>query len=152
MAGSIGSSRSGSRVKRVGILIVSTGTLANSMRLLVQGLLGSVPQVKALCLRPEEHWGGAVERVRSAVTRLDDGSGVLVFADVPGGTPFNAAQSLKTEKNLEVIGGVNIPMLIKAAEVSAEMKLGDAASYIERYGRDHISRGQSRREGEVRGS
>jgi mannose PTS system EIIA component len=134
-------------MKQIGILLISTGNFATSLHALISELLGKPAFLKALVLRREDHWDEAIAKVRKAVEAIDQGKGVLVLADVPGGTPFNVSQALRAERNVEVIGGTNVPMAIKAIQVSAEMDLRDLATYVERYGREHINRGEPRRSG-----
>lgn len=138
-------------MKPIGILLVSTGNLATSFASAIGELLGRPCQLKAVALKRQDQWEEALEKVRKGVVSVDQGRGVLVLADITGGTPFNVAQSLRTETGVEVIGGVNVPMIIKAVQVSSEMELSDLATYIERYGREHIDRGVPSRIGDPHG-
>jgi mannose PTS system EIIA component len=139
-------------MKPVGILLVSTGNLATSFQAVIGELFGRPVYLKAVALKREDHWEEALAKVRKGLEAVDQGRGVLVLADVTGGTPFNVAQSLRAEHAVEVIGGVNVPMIVKAVQVSMEMELPDLANYIERYGRDHIDRGEPRRIGGTHGN
>ncbi len=130
-------------MKPIGILLVSTGNLATSMSRLTRMMVGRVSNLKALALKREDHWEDAITKMRRAVTIVNKGRGVLVFADIAGGTPFNVAQALSEDESVEVIGGVNIPMILKAIEVCGKMDLGEAATYLEKYGRDHITKSKS---------
>ena len=132
-------------MKRFGLIIISDGKLASCMENMVRDILGEIPQFAAVSLNVNDPWDVSVEKVGKAAEQVDRGSGLLVLADIGGGTPFNVAESLKKERHIELIGGMNIPMVIKAAQVADEMSLADAAVYLERYGRDHITRGQPRR-------
>lgn len=135
-------------MKPVGVILVSTGSLATSLQAFVGELLGKPPFLRAVILRRDDHWEEALAKVRKAVEAVDQGRGILVLADITGGTPFNVAQALRAERKIEVIGGMNVPMVIKAVQICAEMELPELATYVERYGRDHIDRGGPRRVGE----
>ena len=139
-------------MKPVGILLVSTGNLATSFQAVIGELLGRPPFLKAVALKREDHWEDALVKVRKGAESVDQGRGVLVLADITGGTPFNVAQSLRADHDVEVIGGVNVPMVVKAVQISMEMELAELATYIERYGRDHIDRGEPRRLGGPHGN
>jgi PTS system mannose-specific IIA component len=138
-------------MKPIGILLVSTGNLSTSFQSVIGELLGRPPFLKAVALRRDDQWGDALAKVRKGAESVDAGRGVLVLADITGGTPFNVAQSLRAERAVEVIGGMNVPMVIKAVQVCMEMALPELATYIERYGRDHIDRGDPRRVGGAHG-
>lgn len=116
----------------------------------VKQLIGEVHHLRGLELNPEDHWEEAREKVRKAFLDLDQGEGVLLFTDVTGGTPFNVSESLSSEHTLEVIGGMNIPMVLKATQVSTNMNLQEAATYLETYGREHITKGKSTRHAGIR--
>ena len=77
-------------------------------------------------------------KLRSAVERLDDGGGVVVFTDMFGGTPSNLSISLLGSLNVEVITGVNLPMLIKLASCRVSQKLADAVVKAQDAGRKYI--------------
>lgn len=134
-------------MKPIGILLVSTGNLATSLQAVIGELFGRPPFLKAVALKRDDRWEEALAKVKRGAEKVDGGRGVLVLADITGGTPFNVAQSLKADRRVEVIGGVNLPMILKAAQVCGEMELPELATYIERYGRDHIDRGEPRRIG-----
>ena len=74
-----------------------------------------------------------------AVSDVDDGSGVIVLTDMFGGTPSNLSISLLDRKNLEVIAGINLPMLIKLAGARAESDLASAVDAAQEAGRKYIS-------------
>jgi mannose PTS system EIIA component len=131
-------------VKPLGVLIVSTGNLATSLKALADKLLDKRSYVKSLALRREDRWTEAAEKMKKAVARVNKGRGVLVLADVAGGTPFNVAASLRDDLSVEVLGGVNVPMILKAIQIATEMELPKAAVYLERYGQDHVVRGLRR--------
>jgi mannose PTS system EIIA component len=128
-------------MKPLGVLIVSTGTLANSLKALAEKLLDKRPYVKSLALRREDRWGEAAAKMKKAMARANKGRGVLVLADLAGGTPFNVASALRKDLAVEVLGGVNVPMVLKAIQIATEMELAKAATYLERYGQDHVVRG-----------
>jgi len=97
----------------ISILIVSHGELAAGMLNALQMLTGEQERVAALGLLESEAPEDLVERVRESIDSLDDGDGVLIAVDLFGATPFHASSRLflESDKKIEVITGVNLPML-----------------------------------------
>ena len=85
----------------------------------------------------------SVEEMRSAIAAgladVDHGEGVLILTDMFGGTPSNVALSFTAEKRIEVVTGVNLPMLIKLATLSEEKSLEELAPFVKEYGQRNIS-------------
>lgn len=97
----------------ISILIVSHGELAAGMLNALQMLTGEQERVAALGLLESEAPEDLVERVRESIDSMDDGDGVLIAVDLFGATPFHASSRLflESDKQIEVITGVNLPML-----------------------------------------
>jgi PTS system mannose-specific IIA component len=87
--------------------------------------------------------GQSVEEMRSAIAealaRADEGQGVLVLTDMFGGTPSNISLSFLSERQVEVVTGVNLPMLIKLATLKELKSLEELAAFIKNYGQRNIS-------------
>ncbi len=135
-------------MKAFGILLVSTGDLAESMKRATELYLGRVAHLKSLVLLREDHWDDAKDKIEKEIDSLEKGKGVLVLTDVYGGTPFNVSVSLRGEKNVEVMGGVNLPLVMKAVEIASTMGVLESVLYLERYGREHLLRSTSGSEDE----
>lgn len=99
----------------VGLLLISHGSLASGLLDAAEMILGRQEQIKAVGLLPQDSPEGFQETIRTLVKELDSGEGVLILADLFGGTPVNAAAYLVSEKlNVEVVTGVSLPMLLEA--------------------------------------
>lgn len=97
----------------IGILVVSHGSLAAGLLDAAALFLGDQPQLSALMLRDGDDAQLFRLRMKEAVNALDSGDGVLILADLFGGTPCNCAMELQSE-SVQVIAGVNLPMLMEA--------------------------------------
>ena len=124
---------------KVGVLIVAHYRLGEE---LLQATRLIVPQAhvfRSVAIEPKQ----SVEEMRSAIAEelaeVDRGEGVLILTDMFGGTPSNISLSFTTEKRVEVVTGVNLPMLIKLATLSEEKTLEELAPFIKEYGQRNIS-------------
>jgi mannose/fructose-specific phosphotransferase system component IIA len=105
---------------QVAVLIVTHGGAAAAMRAALETLVGpaAVRGIAVLTVAPREPRASLLERASEALARLDQGAGVLVVCDLFGATPMNCVMELKRDgRRLEVLGGVNLPMLVKLATV-----------------------------------
>ena len=121
----------------IGIVVVTHGRLGQEMVRTLHGVLGPVPGLEAVSsieTDPEVVKG----EIRRMVERTDDGDGVLVLTDMLGDTATNLSLTVAGTSRAEVVAGVNMPMLIKAASARGTMGLRELAGFIREYGRDHI--------------
>jgi len=99
----------------IGILIITHGTLADSLVRAVTHVLGArPPQVETISVAATDDSSALLPAAREVVRRLDSGDGVLIFSDIYGATPCNLAGKLLTPGRVEAIAGVNLPMLVRA--------------------------------------
>ncbi len=123
----------------IGLVLVTHGHLAREFRAALEHVVGPQEQIEAVSIGPDDD----VERCRrdivDAVARVDSGSGVIVLTDMFGGTPCNLAISVMAEGKVEVIAGVNLPMLIKLARIRGEAPLSDAIAAAYDAGRKYIN-------------
>lgn len=124
----------------VGLVITSHGRLAEELLSTARQIVGEVPQAVACSIEP----GTAPEviraRVREAVRATDAGDGVIVLADLLGGTPCNQSLSLCSQAQVEVISGANLPMLIKANSLRVSVPvLRELAAQLTQYGQRSIT-------------
>jgi len=128
----------------IGIVVVTHGRLGEEMVRTLNGVLGLVPGLKAVSsIEPDPE---IVEgEIRRMLERVDDGDGVLVLTDMLGDTATNLSLMVADTLRAEVVAGVNMPMLIKAASVRRTMGLRELAGFIREYGRDHIFWASERR-------
>lgn len=121
---------------RTGILVVAHGDLARHLIGAAEEILG--PQRGITGLRIDPASGEPRKQLLDAVGDLDEGAGVLALTDLFGGTPSNVALAACPEKDMEVVTGVNLPMLIRALTRRGERSVGDLAEEVSDYGRRQI--------------
>ena len=99
----------------IGILVVSHEPLGTALIRCTRHIYGRLPpQLAALDVIPDEDPAAAIQAAHELAERINDGSGVLVFTDVFGATPSRIAMSLASPYRVEVVAGVNLPLLVKA--------------------------------------
>ncbi|ALG70252.1 phosphotransferase system fructose-specific enzyme IIA [Azospirillum sp. B510] len=101
----------------IGMVLVTHGRLAEEFIAALFHVVGEQQQVRAVCIGPEDDMEQRRQDILNSVAEVDDGSGVVVLTDMFGGTPSNLAISIMDKAKVEVIAGVNLPMLIKLASV-----------------------------------
>lgn len=123
----------------IGLVIASHGHLAAELLATAEQILGKLSQVETCSVDPGVSSEELRGQLREAVSRVDTGDGVIVFADLVGGSPCNQSLSLCSQKRLEVVTGVNLPMLLKANSLRAsEHSLTDVAHALTECGRRSI--------------
>ena len=123
----------------IGLVIVSHGNLSAELVSATEHVVGEQTGFCAICIEAEDDIEDRREEIRRAVADNDSGSGVIILTDMFGGTPSNLAISVMTAGQVEVIAGVNLPMLIKLAEVRAHVSLSEAAEIAAEAGRKYIN-------------
>ncbi|HYC03381.1 MAG TPA: PTS sugar transporter subunit IIA [Azospirillaceae bacterium] len=124
----------------IGMVLVTHGRLAEEFIAALQHVVGVQPQVGAVCIGPEDDMERRREDILARVAECDGGDGVVVLTDMFGGTPSNLAISIMDRAKVEVIAGVNLPMLIKLASVrKTETKLSEAVQAAQEAGRKYIN-------------
>jgi PTS system mannose-specific IIA component len=123
----------------IGMVLVTHGRLAAEFIAALEHVVGPQRNVAAVCIGPEDDMELRRTEILDSVARVDDGSGVVVLTDMFGGTPSNLAISIIDKAKIEVIAGMNLPMLIKLASVRNTEKLGDAVTAAREAGRKYIN-------------
>jgi PTS system mannose-specific IIA component len=123
----------------IGLVIVTHGGLATEFRAALEHVVGAQGQLETVSIGPEDDMELRRNDILSAVKRVDTGEGVVLLTDMFGGTPSNLSISVMDDANVEVIAGVNLPMLIKLATVRAETGLAKAVDLAKEAGRKYIS-------------
>ena len=130
----------------VGILILTHGDLARELLAAARKIAGELDNFEALPLSWTDGIEKARERVGLAIQRLDRGRGVLILTDIFGGTPTNIAMIFRQPGRVEVISGVNLPMVVRlGCRMSDGMLLGEMASWIRDKGKKSICCGNELR-------
>ena len=125
-------------VKRVAGVIVTHGHLAGELLAAAEMIIGPISHIAAVSIGWHDDVDAAREEVQRAISRVTQGKGVLLLTDMFGGTPTNIASMFLEEGSVEVITGVNLPMVIKLATDTGEDKLADVARRICEQGRQGI--------------
>lgn len=123
--------------EQIGIIVISHGDLSASLLRTTENILGPLNDCASISVDIAHESSEAVRRINSAARRMDKGKGVLILTDMFGGTPANIALSLIGQYEVEVVTGVNLPMMIKAF-TSRSTDLKSLASLVENAGREGI--------------
>ena len=121
-----------------GLLVVSHGTLAGELVDAVRRIVADVDALEAVSIGWDVDMEEAGRRIQEAIARVDRRAGVLVLTDMFGGTPSNLALSLLEPGRIEVVTGVNLPMLIKCVNLREEAELSEVARRVAEQGRQSI--------------
>ncbi|MBW7956770.1 MAG: PTS sugar transporter subunit IIA [Deltaproteobacteria bacterium] len=122
----------------IGAVIVTHGRLAEALLEAAEAITGKVEGIRILALSRSDTTDGIRDVLRAAVSEVDTGKGVLVFTDMFGGTPTNIALSAFEEDRVEVITGVNLPMVLKYVSHRSDKGLGELSELLKDYGRKSI--------------
>lgn len=125
----------------IGLVLVTHGRLAEELRLAMEHVVGPQNAVATVCIFPEDKMEARREDIRSSIGRVDQGDGVILLTDILGGTPSNLASQLCDHRTVEVIAGVNLPLLVKLAKIRGSEKLADAVAHATAAGRKYIACG-----------
>ncbi len=123
----------------IGMILVTHGRLAEELRLAMEHVVGAQRGVDTVCIGPDDDVEGCRREIEACIGRCDTGDGVVLLTDMFGGTPSNLAISMMERKGVEVIAGVNLPMLVKLAKVRSNQPLADAVLCAEQAGRKYIA-------------
>jgi PTS system mannose-specific IIA component len=123
----------------IGMVLVTHGRLADELVAALEHVVGPQPNVSTVCIGPEDDMEQRRRDILESVGKVDDGAGVVVLTDMFGGTPSNLAISIMDKAKVEVIAGVNLPMLIKLASVRHHETLVDAVASAQEAGRKYIN-------------
>jgi len=122
----------------IGVVVVTHGQLATELLNAAETIVGDLPRFAAVSIGWHEDTHDAREDIAQAIGRVQQGQGVLILTDMFGGTPSNLAMTFLAEQNVEVITGVNLPMLIKLAGLAEQASLLSAAREMREHGRNAI--------------
>jgi PTS system mannose-specific IIA component len=121
------------------MVLVTHGQLATEFRAALEHVVGPQTQLETITIGPEDDMEARRSDIMAAVRRVETGEGVVVLTDMFGGTPSNLALSCMNGTSVEVVAGINLPMLIKLASVRGEEKLADAVLMAQEAGRKYIN-------------
>jgi PTS system mannose-specific IIA component len=125
----------------IGVVIVTHGSLASELVRVMETIVGPQEQVRAVPLSPGEDVDVIRARIGEAVQGVDAGQGTLVLTDMFGGTPCNQSLPFLAQGKVEILTGVNVPMLLKIASGRMEgdtQTVAELASMLAEYGKKNI--------------
>ena len=123
----------------IGMVLVTHGQLATGFRAALEHVVGPQSQLETITIGPEDDMEQRRQEIREAILRVETGGGVVVLTDMFGGTPSNLAISFMERGKVEVIAGINLPMLIKLAGLRQTEALADAVTGAQEAGRKYIN-------------
>lgn len=123
----------------IGMVLVTHGRLAEELVSALEHVVGPQPNVAAIGIGPDDDMEERRAQIMESAVKADQGDGVVVLTDMFGGTPSNLAISIMDKANVEVIAGVNLPMLIKLASVRNTEPLREAVNNAQEAGRKYIN-------------
>lgn len=123
----------------IGVVVVAHGKLAEALIAVTEHVVGKQPQMFAVGIEPEDDAEKARELILNSIKSADSGQGVVILTDMFGGTPSNLAISVMKRDGIEVIAGVNLPMMIKLASVRNSATLEDAVAQAQEAARKYIN-------------
>jgi mannose PTS system EIIA component len=123
----------------IGLVLVTHGHLANEFRAALEHVVGPQKQVETVSIGPDDDIEQRRRDIVAAVSKVDSGTGVVILTDMFGGTPSNLAISVMNEAKVDVVAGINLPMLIKLTSVRETANLEQAVVQAQDAGRKYIS-------------
>jgi PTS system mannose-specific IIA component len=123
----------------IGLILVTHGRLAEEFVNAMEHVVGSQGGVVAVCIGPHDDMEKRRKEIADAIRRVDSGDGVILLTDLFGGTPSNLAISLLQAGRVEVIAGINLPMLIRLAGARKSLAIDEAVRAARDAGRNYIT-------------
>jgi mannose PTS system EIIA component len=123
----------------IGVVVLTHGQLATELVHAAETIVGDQPNFTAVSIGWHEDVQDAREAIAAAIDRVKQPGGVVLATDMFGGTPSNLGITFLEQDKVEIVTGVNLPMLIKLATLSESKSLEDLAAFIKQYGQRNIS-------------
>ncbi|WP_297368972.1 PTS sugar transporter subunit IIA [Acidocella sp.] len=125
----------------IGMVLVTHGALAVALRDAVEHVVGKQKNFATVCIESDAEFESQRAEIAQRIHDVDAGDGVILLTDMFGGTPSNLAMSLANQPGVEIIGGVNLPMLVKLTKIRGNETLNEAVAHAEAAGRKYICNG-----------
>jgi PTS system mannose-specific IIA component len=125
----------------IGVVLVTHGALAVALRDAMEHVVGKQSAFATVCIESDAEMEGQRAEIAARMDEVNTGDGVILLTDMFGGTPSNLAMSMLSQPDVEVIGGVNLPMLVKLAKVRGSQGLAESVQCAEAAGRKYICSG-----------
>ncbi len=123
----------------IGLILVTHGRLAEEFRLAMEHVVGPQSNVAAICIGPDDDVESRRHEIEASIIAADSGDGVIVVTDMFGGTPSNLAISQLDRPGVEVIAGMNLPMLVKLAKMRGTYPIAEVVACAQDAGRKYIA-------------
>ena len=123
----------------IGLVLVTHGRLASEFRAALEHVMGPQSHLEAITIGPDDDIEQRRRDIVDAVGTVNSGGGVVILTDMFGGTPSNLAISVMTSPDIEVVAGINLPMLVKLATVRGEVPLDEAVAQAQEAGLKYIN-------------
>lgn len=123
----------------LGLVLVTHGNLAKEFLAICEHIMGPQQRMNTVCIEAGDDMEKRREDIIKSIDEVDDGSGVIILTDMFGGTPSNLAISVMNEDRIEVLAGVNLPMLIKLISIRNALPLSEAVLQAQDAGRKYIN-------------
>jgi len=123
----------------IGMVLVTHGRLAEEFIAALEHVVGVQVNISAICIGPDDDMEQRRAHILECVAKAEEGNGVILLTDMFGGTPSNLAISIMDKANVEVLAGVNLPMLIKLVSVRQTQSVEEAAQSAQEAGRKYIN-------------
>lgn len=123
----------------IGLILVTHGTLAKEFVVAMEHVVGPQKNIATVCIGPRDNMEDHRKLIALSIKQVDSGSGVIILTDLFGGTPSNLAISLLDPGRIEVIAGINLPMLIRLESARKTMDVRSAVAAAREAGRKYIS-------------
>lgn len=133
----------------IGLVIVTHGQLARAFVEALEHVVGPRENIRAICINPKDNVDLHRENILKATEEVDNGQGVILLTDLFGGTPSNLAISALGVKPVDVIAGINLPMLVRLARLPEGTSLKDAVTQGQEAGRKYIHAASTLLEGKT---
>ena len=124
----------------IGMILVTHGRLAEELRSAMEHVVGAQRNVDTVCIGPDDDMDDRRAEIEACIGRCDTGDGVVLLTDMFGGTPTNISAMFIKQNEVEIVTGVNLPMVIKLASQNRETTLSDLAREVEEQGKQSIYR------------
>ena len=121
------------------MVVVTHGKLALEFIAATEHVVGKQKDIEAICIEPDDDMEKRREDILAAVQKVDTGGGVAILTDMFGGTPSNLAISIMGKVPVEVVAGINLPMMVKLASIRNSMPLAEAVLAAQEAGRKYIN-------------
>lgn len=123
----------------IGLVLVTHGRLAEEFVAALEHVVGPQEDIRAICIGPDDDMEQRRQDILDGARAVDTGQGVVVLTDMFGGTPSNLAISIMDKARVEVVAGLNLPMLIKLASVRESEPMAEAVAAAQEAGKKYIN-------------